>query len=179
MKTINQNNLTINGDIFVIPEEACKIEAFKYFSNLEGEKESILMSELCKLNGTEFDPNEDYLFQPWIVSEEYEADDMIGRPLISETDDGVMCKLMLKSKYLPAKLFDGKSEGDMISLKIPVYIITSRSGKKSDLRIGSKEPTIVIAEFNLKLNQTEYRYNIHGQFQEVLDKVIKLVTRNN
>ena len=162
----------VNCDIFVIPNKGavCK----KYFLSDSLEKR---MRQICEMNEVEFDPKTDKLFQFWATNDRFENMNDHG---FSISYNGYIYSFILDSN-LPAKLFYGKSEKDIVTLTIPME---ARYKYKDDKSIPFHERYVELGEeekekspvfwidFNFELNQEAYRYRNFGKFEDALKYVV-------
>lgn len=163
MKTLDiSNGIAINASMFIIPNSACKIEDLFDFVRAENLE---LMEKICELNGMKFDPENDYLIQTWYLSEELGCDNIPDHCISVKIETGEKCTIGVEGHYLPSNLFKGKKEGDIINVKLPVWVKVG----------GYKNPgpaKDMVADFTIELAQLKYRYARFGRFEEVLEKVI-------
>ena len=69
------------------------------------------------------------------------------------------------ANIMPAQLFDGKKEGDVITLILPFSVIRRTDDDDID------ETAIEWIECEITLNQLNYRYRMYGRFEDALDYV--------
>lgn len=161
MKTIDiSNGISINADLFIIPNSASKIEDLLDFVRDENLKR---MQNICELNNMSFNPEKDYLIETWYCSPELECDNIADHSIHVMTQNGEDCIIGVESHYLPSNLFIGKKEGDVIKVKLPVWVRTgSRKNAATDM----------VADFSITLAQQKYRYRRFGAFEECFNRVI-------
>lgn len=70
-----------------------------------------------------------------------------------------------QANIMPAQLFDGKKEGDVITLILP-FSVTRRTDED-----GIDEVTTEWIECEITLNQLGHRYRTYGRFEQALDYV--------
>ena len=162
MKTIDMSNIHLTANIFIIPNRAPQIDDF--FECVQAEKLDYA-TRIAELNGFTFDSKKDYLVETWMVCEEYDCDNLADHGIHYQDTDGTEYAIGIESAYLPSNLFDGKQEGDVIKVKLPIWYSTETQFYK----IGS---TCTTADFEITLNQGDYRYCRFGTFEEVLKKVM-------
>ena len=157
----------INCDIFVIPNKGsvCK----NYFLSDSLEKR---MKEICEMNEITFDPETDKLFQFWATNDQFENMNDHGFRI---DYNGWTYSFLLDSN-LPAKLFEGKSEKDIVTVTIPMKPRLRYNDDKTMCEDfeddeGPKAPVFWI-DFNFELNQESYRYRNFGKFEDVLKQVV-------
>lgn len=160
MKTMNiSDGIKFDAKIFVIPNSAGKVSDF-----FDPEQVIRNATEVCEANGITFDPENDYLIETWYHSKQLGCDNIPDHNIYFEDEEGN--KWILGSncgRYLPAKLFEGHKEGDTITIKLPMWLTKNYSENSED----------VIAEINLTLQQQGYRYQRFGDFEEVVEYVIR------
>lgn len=164
--SININDIIINGDIFIIPNAATKIH-----DHFESSRERLLgtMTEICDLNNTVFNDRTDRLVQCWYCSKELGCDNIPDHSIYTTDENGQDCRICVDGRFLPSNLFEGKKEGDVISIKIPLKVYM---GTRKDLVLKGSQPTKTTGTFNLRLAQKDYRYRSHGSFEEVFTRVM-------
>ena len=162
MKKIDINNIQLNADIFVIPNQAAKLSSF--FECVQEEK-LVAANQIAELNGFTFDPEKDYFIETWMVCAEHGCDNFADHCIHYKDDDGTYYTIGIEDRYLPSNLFVGKKEGDMITIKLPVWYV-------NDAQFPERSNGRTVAEIQIKLNQSDYRYRRFGTFEEVLKKVM-------
>ena len=155
----NIENLVINGDIFIIPNRAAKIQDFFDFAQ---EEKKEIMEKICRLNERVFDVDNEHCLETWICSEEFQCDNVADHNIHTLTTDGQRVTIGIDNgRYIPSSLFKGHKEGETIEIKIPIWISISHA----------ETPINTVVTFRLTLSQTKYRYRIFGNFEEVFDRV--------
>jgi len=153
----NIENLVINGDVFIIPNSAAKINEF-----FEPEKKRELMKSICKMNGVEFNEEKDLCVETWIVSKEFCSDNVADHNIRTVNEDGNIVLIGLNSgRFIPSCLLKDHNEGETIDIKLPIWININRAETAEDTEVT----------FRLTLAQEKYRYKRFGSFQEVFKAV--------
>jgi len=164
MKTLNMSNgIAINADLFIIPNSAAKIEDL--FDSAKEERTN-QMNKICELNGMTFDKDHDWLIECWLCAPELDCDNIADHNIHVLNENGAHCTIGLDHwRNMPSTLLKGKKEGDTISVKIPVWV---RVEGEEEQYPNARD---IIADFNITLAQTKYRYRRFGTFEETLAKV--------
>jgi len=162
------NTIKFNASMFIVPNSLSKVKNF-----FNPEKYKKIMTEICELNGTTFDPKNDLIVQTWYNSKQLGSENLARHGAYKRTEDGNTYIIdFYAQEYFPVKIFKDHKEGDVINFKIPCKL-TKRYTCDDDNEAFSTEETIeAIADMQLELNQLDYRYRNHGTFEEVLDKLI-------
>ena len=160
----------VNCDIFVIPNKGGLVK--NYFINHNNLEKR--MKEICAINDVEFDPESDKLFQFWATNDSFENMNDLG---FNISYNGYRYSFKLDS-VLPAKLFQGRSEKDIVTVTIPMKARSRRKDGKiislSDIEVEDEEEKFPVfcIDFNFELNQQAYRYRNFGKFENALRCVI-------
>lgn len=161
------NNTIIKGalDCFIIPNGAIDLSK----STMYNKDEKIAnMKKVCELNGVEFDPEKDRIVELWYCGNDFKTTNLCdhgGHVTVGKED----CGMGFDTKsYLPSKLLRGHREGDVINVKIPGWI---RKNQKLKILYKTTECEDATFDIYLKLNQRDYRYGWHGDFEDVLDSI--------
>ena len=151
------------GKIFIIPNAGmmpCNLQ-------LTAQKEKFIQTakQVCELNGMVFDEYQDILIETWFYSPDWHTDNLPdhGGELIDGNEKytlGVDTR-----RYLPAKLFSGKREGDEVIIKLPGWFTKYRDGE----RCGGGDAILVLT---LTLDQLNHRYARCGKWEEAMQRVI-------
>lgn len=144
---------TINCSTFIIPNSACMID------DLISARVRDLYHEICRLNGIG-EPSElgkEKLVEMWFHNEN--SDNIECHGYFFEDEYCLFPGSF--PRYLPARLFADKKEGDVIKVKIPCCVVSQESTP-----LESKEEAMIIA--TITLQQLGYRYERFGTFEEVL-----------
>ena len=165
MKTVDIMNLHINADIFIIPNPASNISDF--FDSVQNEQLAN-MSTICKLNNEEFTPGIDRLVETWMVCKELGCDNVADHRIEVLDLEGNKRVIGIDSRYLPSNLLEGHVEGDIINIKLPVYI--TDGGRRYQVPGITIE---TVADFTITLNQLGYHYRRFGFFEDVMAKVMR------
>lgn len=139
-----------NADVFIIPNGLHRV--CEYLSDSVKKSKAELATRVCELNGLEeFDIEHDRLIQLWFTSKELGSDNICrhGFGIIEDGKEDFMTPYDMEE--LPVKIFEGKSEGDTISIKVP----------DGD----------IILDMNVTLNQQDYRYKNFGTFDQCIEKL--------
>ena len=158
-------NIVINGDIFIIPNRACKIDDYYEDFREKFLKEAI---EICEINGFEFNKDEDHIIETWYLSNELGCDNIPDHDLYIVYDNKEYQIISTCGRQIPENFFRGHKEGDVVSVKLPCIIRESHLPHHKGNVDGDIE---TVVEFRLKLNQGDYRYRRFGEFEDVLRKV--------
>ena len=173
MSTDNFTNLMIdiinedvhfNADIFIIPNSANLIEHF--MSKHTQEELTERMNHLCELNGTTFDPKNDYIIQVWYVVKDLDCDNMADHGIRwNDNDNGRhFLRTLSYGSFIPAKLFEGSIEGDVRLIKLPMI----HTYRKKEV----KQERERVASIAMQCSQRKYRYSSFGNWGDVMKTVI-------
>lgn len=143
----DMETIKATGEVFIIPNRAAIKDEF-INAVIPSDVEDMLVSN----DVTEDNP---MFIECWIVSEELNTENL--RDHGGKLYDGN--RIMIHTKYIPATLFSGKKEGDVVTVK---FFATKYSETLE---------TIVLLEMELTLSQLKYRYKQHGKFEECFEKV--------
>lgn len=151
-----------NGRIFVIPNHAGSINSLKYHCQDSKNEKIKKLTDLCELNDRDIDDliNEP-LIQLWIVSDDLKTNNLEDHGFRFNIGNEEFFGYAYGIGHLPKSFFDGKKEGDILSLKYKGWYVAKNDGNHNDM----------LLELNLELCQHEYRYKNFGQFEEVISKV--------
>lgn len=145
--------LEVSADMFIVPN------GFMKASNnvIYGDRLNATMNGILEASGheTEVDP---YMMQVWVVAE----NDLGCENLVDHMGhywgiDGVKHPFGNIPSYLPANMFVGRKEGDVVTVVYPEG--TTQFNK--DFKVV----------MHLKLAQTGYRYRRFGTFEECFDSL--------
>lgn len=168
MRELNINEpITINGDIFIIPNSAPRLK--DYWMESFKAKMQKYMHQICELNGLKFDETVDRCVETWYTSPEMECDNIPDHDIHFEYEGEKYQLTFPSGRQLPSPLFKDKKEGDVVEIKVPVYIRKYDRPHYKDKMFDEDIETVVTLK--LKLAQTEYRYRSFGNFEDVLKKV--------
>lgn len=164
MREINENTKSFQGEgkIFIIPNAGM----MPINLTIRPEDHIALAKQVCEINGTTFDEYQDVMVETWFYVPEWETDNLPdhgGFITVSESEQfavGVDTR-----RWLPAKLFAGKREGDSVTIKIPGWFKRIVDGTKA----GSGD---AVMELTLTLDQTHHRYARCGNWEQVMRQVI-------
>ncbi|MCM1440210.1 MAG: hypothetical protein NC131_13555 [Roseburia sp.] len=159
MNKIINNVLEGNLEVFIIPNEGGLVTKWLSESVQKSMTEDI--NAIAELSGFEFDPKKDVLVQLWFCG--MECENLVDHFVHAEDEDGN--KVMFRAGNignLPAKIFDGKKEGDTIDITFPVTVFNRGEDIEKEITVKA---TVTLA-------QTKYRYRRFGNFEEVLKQVI-------
>lgn len=145
--------LEVSADMFIVPNGFMKASNNFIF----GDRLNVTMNGILEASDheTEVDP---YMMQVWLVAE----NDLGCENLVDHMGhywgiDGVKHPFGNIPSYLPANMFVGKKEGDVVTVVYPEG--TTQFNK--DFRVV----------MHLKLAQTEYRYRRFGTFEQCFDSL--------
>ena len=159
----DENVVRGNASCFIIPNSAGVCNDFLCSPDEYTED----MRAYCKLNGLDIDPANTKLIQVWWHSEEFGTDNMYRHGCYAVDCDGTEYRWGINTpEYMTYDMIKDCKEGDVISIKVPIWIGTVDEYRKGNKTIDGT------AELQLKLNQLNYRYGNHGRFEEVLRKVL-------
>ena len=160
---INENTVAANVSAFVIPNRGGLVSNFGVLA----ESKTKTMTQICEMNGQEFDPENDKLFEVWIHSNpDLYCDNMNDHSfVITNPSDGKEYYFRLPFSYLPEKLFRGKKEGDTVVITVP---LTSNIARCTD----DCDDWNINLQMTVKLDQRTSRYRRFGDFEEVLKSVV-------
>ena len=155
-KMNSMNQVTIDADIFVIPNGACRIDQFLSESTQERFRKDI--AEIAELNGLEFDPN-DKLVELWWTERSDDEDhcDNLCRHTFEFSDENgnIVKTARLDCEHIPHKWLKNLKEGETMELIVPIVTMTSG----------------YTAKVSVRANQKDYRYGRFGNFEEVVSDV--------
>ena len=147
------NNKTICGDVFIVPNPAVE------FKNLLTSSQISLNNRLRRLIGQEVkeDDNEEKMLQIWVTSPECddwahfgEFQKMCGI-IPGDAEDYKDNRIMgYFPKFVPARLFEGKKEGDTVHFFCKEYEVS----------------------IELTCKQLSYGYRRFGRFEKVFAQVV-------
>ena len=179
-------NVTLDIDAFVIPNSASKINLDYSFGTRAAER----IERIAEINGFEFDRENDKLVQLWFVGKESCGSENLQDHGFHVGIDGYNYYFGagIVPSFLPPVIFDGKKEGDVISVTIPLkpnrtydlpieeMLDMDRKEMRSHVVFfdeegeGGNGPEVFIT-FNIRLNQRDYRYRSFGDFEDVVARV--------
>lgn len=148
-----RKNVTINADVFIIPNSPALIDEF---CNKKELQESI--KSICNASNIEFNENVK-LVQCWFVNND--SDNIGCHGLIINIDNEEYAILHgAVETNIPATFFKNKKEGDVIEITMPISVY----GENEEM----KNINLCI---NARLNQLDYRYKRFGSFECVLKNI--------
>lgn len=151
----------VDADAFIIPNGVPTIKSF--FTSYQ-KRYSDLCQKIYEINGIEYDEEnlgEEKMLEMWVTAKEDLGSENLGSHGFKLEIDGTP-KYCRFPNYLPLRLFEGKEEGDIVSITLPITAYTYEDGEtKCELYI----------RFHIRLAQTEYRYRNFGRFEELLAKM--------
>lgn len=164
MRTINENTKTFKaeGKIFIIPVAGM----MPINLSINSEARIAIAKQVCELNGMVFDEYQDIMLETWFYVPEWETDNLPdhgGYITVSEAEQFAIG--VDTCRWLPAKLFAGKREGDTVAIKIPGWFRRIVDGVKA----GSGDAVI---DLTLTLDQTHHRYKHCGTWEQVMCKAV-------
>jgi hypothetical protein len=182
-------NITLNADIFVIPNSASK-------ADLEwsmGRDLAAYYQKVAELNDLEYIPEVDPFLQLWLVGTGEEngsvKSENLARHGFTVAYDGWKYHFNEGDlEMIPWHWFEGKKEGETLTLTFPLRPSWATDSSGIDLRLRNRnhkffqddetgewmaETPLFHITFNLRLNQAEYRYRNFGTFDEVMMRVYR------
>lgn len=156
MNKINNNVLEGTLEVFIIPNQGGLVTSWMSKDNIIKK-----INGVAELSGFEFDPEKDPIVQLWFCG--MECDNLVDHYIHAEDENGN--KVYFRAGnigHLPAKIFEGKKEGDSIDLVFPATVFCRENDSETDITVKT---TVTLA-------QKKYRYRNFGNFEEVLKKVI-------
>lgn len=154
---INADVIKLQGEIFVIPNRAI-ISKDEFSIRMERR-----IKEVCELNNVPFNAESSLIGYFWIILNDYRCGSLSDIDVMIE-NDGDWYYIQAPNKgYFPLSLFEGKVEGDIVNVKIPIEISDVDGKKINELQ----------AILTLKLNQKDYR-NRSGYFSR-FEEAIKYI----
>lgn len=166
---------TMDIEAFIVPNKACPAKSFW----LSSEKKAARAAEICELNKITYNEETDNLVQLWCIGGE--SDNMQDHGF-SYTEGNLKYRFRFDS-VLPANLFTGYKEGEVVSVKIsmtPCLVYELGEGEDfprrriyADYEEEEIEAPQFVFTFNIKLNQISYRYSRFGNFEDVLEQVCR------
>ena len=157
------NNLTASGRMtcFIVPNNPINLSKSKMYDTAERIENH---TNVCLLNGTDFDPEKDRIIELWYIGEEDFNTTNLCDHGGKVTIDGEDYRMGFKTRgYLPAKLFKDVKEGDTINLTIPGWV-----NKKENFLYPTENAQDCMFQIALTCQQLHYRYERFGRFEEVL-----------
>ena len=158
MKKLNGNVLEFVAETFIVPNHSFPVNDI-----MENRQERI--RRIAELNGIHDLSDNDQLVELWYVSK-----DDLGTTNLVDHGASILNKNGRKIFFrpsigmMPAKLFEGHKEGDVVDIKGYATV--------TDPDYPDDENTVFFL-MHCKLNQLSYRYCRFGRFEETFD----LVTR--
>lgn len=158
--------LSFNADIFIVPNPIGTVDVF--FPNVRDEMIKTISGMYVK-NGSDGKIYADIskpLVQFWICAKEDLGCDNLGshgaeiRLNAGEGSELVIPISPARIDHMPASFFEGLKEGESLSVVIPY-----------DQKIEGYDE--VELHMNLTLAQKKYRYRDHGDFDQVLAKLLR------
>lgn len=155
MKKVENGILEVTGDVFVIPN--CAVTTKKCEGNPRRERYQKEMESLLAASGVASPFGEEIvMFESWIVLEDdLDTDNLADHPGHFIGTDGKEHSTGHILNYLPAALFEGKVEGDVVDIKIPIGLFKF-----------NPDFSVIL---HLTLDQKNYRYRSFGNFENALD----------
>lgn len=155
-----KTNEMIKADIFIVPNEAYKVSE-KTFEWARADYFRVFRANHDKISG-------DFMDQTWIQVWFATRGD---NDQSNWTDHGIDGYKELVGwspvcQYLPKALFEGRKEGDIITINLPI----TKSVELSE-GIDSYADMYATIKVDLCLKQQGYRYQRFGRFEEVLARV--------
>lgn len=152
----------ISGDVFIVPNKysTLTVESKRWYNKNE---RLAKFEKLANLNNLEnFDPDITKIVEIWVVVPEM-TENLHDHGIYLDNEQ----YRALDHSIVPTELFEGKVEGDVVSIIIPL----ERCFKvPSEFGLVQTRKQINV-KFNLRLAQREYRYRNFGNFEDVLRKV--------
>lgn len=165
MKKLINDVIEAKVECFIIPNRIGKISDLSFTAIRNEYKEKMIM--ISDLNGIEFDPENDTMMELWFTSDDLGSENLVDHGFNFELPDGTVIRgCRINSSLLPTKLFEGKQEGDTVTLNLIGTYMDYRDD--INMRLIFKD---VMLKCEVRLNQTEYRYRNHGRFEEVMQKI--------
>lgn len=151
----------VDADAFIIPNGASRICTF--FSGARN-RYIDLCQKIYEFNHIEYNLDEfdnEKMIEMWVVAKEDLNSENLGSHGFKLEIEGVpnYCRF---PNYLPMRLFEGKEEGDIVTVIIP---IDAYNYEHDDVK------TEIYIRFHIRLAQTEYRYRNFGRFEELLARM--------
>jgi hypothetical protein len=159
-----KNQPLITGKIFIIPNPSFRLENNDFIlASTRVSLESIYYQN-SELNSNKVSIESTKWIQCWFCDSDPNSnwqDHGIGilNSKLSKKDKSLY-PWRLNTGYVPSWIFDGKSEGDVVTFKMPVRRLTGD---------GISMTSIIV--LSVKLDQTNHRYAGFGRFEDVLKKV--------
>jgi hypothetical protein len=139
-------NLSV--DTFIIPNSAAKLNEFW------GSDVRASIVNLAVDNDVDFSTKRSKAVEVWHVANT--SDNVCSHGVaVKDEASGQVARLHLPIQYIPADLFKGKKEGDVVTINVKCI--------EGDYSID--------ITLSMSLNQENYRYARFGKFQDVLKKV--------
>lgn len=127
-------------------------------------------SAICAINGVDYDPETDLIMEAWYFSK-------VGHPYNNPETKGIFWEvdnladhgIYLRYKgrnyhchfetrrSIPVKLFNGKKEGDIVTIILPLTMVDDETGE-----VMKQNATL-----HLELSQSTTRYRRFGNFEDV------------
>ena len=158
MKKLNGNVLEFVAEAFIVPNHACPVNDI-----MENRQERI--RRIAELNEIHDLSDDDQIVELWYVSkDDLGTSNLVdhGAHILNKNDKKIFFRPSIG--LLPARLFEGHKEGDVIDVKAFTTV--------TDPDYPDDENTVFFL-MHCKLNQLSYRYRRFGSFEETFD----LVTR--
>lgn len=157
MNGTTKKTVTINADIFIIPNSPVKISDF-----FSPEKQETKIREICNASNIKFEENAK-LIECWFTNDN--CDNLVDHGSHIEID-GKQWYISSGSieSHIPANFFKGLREGDTVDITMPIKVQEYKRGVDPD-DIDKMEINLCI---HATLNQKSYRYRRFGTFNQVL-----------
>ncbi len=152
----------VDADAFIIPNGVPAIKSF--FSSYQ-QRYSDLCQKIYEINGIDYDTEnlgEEKMLEMWVTAKEDLDSENLGSHGFELEIEGVQnyCRF---PNYLPMRLFEGKEEGDIVSIILPIIAYTYKDDNAK---------TELYLKFHIRLAQTEYRYRSFGRFEVLLARLL-------
>ena len=150
---IKAEDITIKatGEVFIIPNRLNRKDGFF------GESVQSTLQEIADINNvTEDNP---LFVQCWVVSEELNSENLRDHGGYFNDDDD---HIIIHTGNIPATLFNGKKEGDIVNIKFPATLHDYANDTHDKITL----------EMSLTLSQLKYRYRDQGKFEECFERLV-------
>lgn len=162
---IKDGVLTVNATAFIIPNNPARVARMKDFCR---DNVRNLMTRIGELNQSGQDDNED-LIEMWFASlEDLECENMCDHIFEAKDEAGVSWYGRMDSRYIPLGLLNGHKEGDVIEINYPLSMKRTKDGIYDFV----KNEMDVTLKMKVSLDQTKWRYDHHGPFEDCLAYVL-------
>jgi hypothetical protein len=160
-----KNQPQVNGSVFIIPNPSFKLENNGFvLASTRCSLESIYYQN-SELNPDKISLEQTRWIQCWFLEPSSSSSNWQDHGIESlnkslSKKDKALYPWRLDTGYVPDWVFDGKQEGDIVTLKMPVRRMT-----------GDGISMTSMIKLSVKLDQLNYRYSRFGRFEDVLKKV--------